>query len=510
MANYLISLDSGTYADSTSAEAAITGAGASITTTYPFALTYLIDASAEQLSNIAGVSESADADTSAEYTLLADNAHLDFLADHTGGTEANPAYTGSGKHVYLVDSGINASHTEFSGSTINNLWSKFTGSSDVTEWTDSVGHGTAVASLIVGQSAGSAPGATLHNLKLFTNDLSAVTLGDIMDSLSAILTHHNANTPSSAKVVCLPWIINQNSFVDNKIIEMDSNNLLVVCAAGNNGADVNNYSPAGVDRVLTVGSFDRDLNVSTFTNTPWDGADAIAGFVNYGAELDCFALGVDVYVADAGSADGFLSMTGTSLSAGVTAGAAASWMQKHSGYTSNQIKDLILSEGHVQGSANLVFDDSNASIDYGSVWKAIVTVEQVGASSLTTLNSGRILNVQAGSTGNVDLGLNSGASNVSVIDFAPVPSWINVNTTSGVVTVNASGLDSNIVPGIFVFAMKGEVGGDILIEEFNVGVYSSNESELEADGTSSYYYDDSDGSYDPITNVGFQAATLKP
>lgn len=509
MANYLISLDSGTYSDSSSAEAAITGSGASITTTYPFALTYLIDASAEQLSSIAGVSESADADDEAAVTLLADNAHLDFLADHTGGTDANPAYTGNGKHVYLVDSGVGSTHSEFSGATLNNLWSAFTGSPDIAEYDDELGHGTAVASLIVGQTTGSAPGATLHNCKLFTIDQTTLTLGNIMDALSAILTHHNANTPSNAKVVCLPWIIASNTFVDNKIIEMDNNNLLIVCAAGNNGEDVNNYSPAGVDRVLTVGSFDRDLNVTTFTNTPWIGG-ASTGFINYGAELDCFALGVDVYVADRGDDNGFLSMTGTSLSAGITAGAAANWLEKHPTYTSNQIKDLILSEGHVEGSANLVFDESNSGIDYSSVWKAIVTVEQAGATSLTTRNSGRILNVQSGSTSNVDLGLNSGASNVSVIDFAPVPSWINVNTSSGVVTVNASGLDSNIVPGIFVFAMKGEVGGDVLIEEFNVGVYSSDVSELEADDTTSYYYDDSDDSYDPITNVGFQAATFKP
>ena len=40
MAVYIVALDSGTHADATAAESAITGAGASITKTYKFNLTY--------------------------------------------------------------------------------------------------------------------------------------------------------------------------------------------------------------------------------------------------------------------------------------------------------------------------------------------------------------------------------------------------------------------------------------------------------------------------------------
>jgi len=78
--------------------------------------------------------------------------------------------------------------------------------------------------------------------------------------------HHNANTNSNVKAVCLPWTIPTNAFVDAKILEMNASNLVVVAAAGNDGVNVNTKSPAGVDEIITVGSFNNDLQVTSFIN----------------------------------------------------------------------------------------------------------------------------------------------------------------------------------------------------------------------------------------------------
>ena len=42
--------------------------------------------------------------------------------------------------------------------------------------------------------------------------------------------------------------------------------LVAIAAAGNAGADVDNYSPAGLNSILTVGASDSSDNVPSFSN----------------------------------------------------------------------------------------------------------------------------------------------------------------------------------------------------------------------------------------------------
>ena len=58
MASYILSMDSSVHADASAAESAITGAGGTIINTYSLPLTYKVDATAEEISAIAGVSYS--------------------------------------------------------------------------------------------------------------------------------------------------------------------------------------------------------------------------------------------------------------------------------------------------------------------------------------------------------------------------------------------------------------------------------------------------------------------
>ena len=52
--------------------------------------------------------------------------------------------------------------------------------------------------------------------------------------------------------------------------------------------------------------------------------------------------------------------------------------------------------------------------------------------------------------------------------------------------------------------MRGEVGGNTLVEEYSVGVYDSNVSEL--DTASSYYYDTDNADYDPVETTTYEGA----
>lgn len=499
MARYLITLDSGVHADSAAAQSAITTAGASVIKSYSFSLTYEIDSTAEQLASIAGVVESIEKD--AATTISVQNANQDHLTKVASSSSDSaigytPENTGTGSHVYLVDTGLYAEHDQFSGRNINNLYSNF-----ASDFADNVGHGTAVGSVIIGNTQGVAKDATLHNVKLFDNATGNITVGEIVDALDAVLDHHNANDSSAVKVVCLPWVTPQNNFLDNKITEMNASNLIVVASAGNDGVDVNTVSPAGVNSVITVGAFDQDFAVTEFTNVPW--TDPATPYNNnYGAALDIFALGVNVSCAGTASPDEYILVSGTSISGGIVAGAAAIWATKYSTKTSSELKEIILQEGHFRGSNFLTFDEGS-SIATANVYRSIITAPLQGQTTLGNLPSGRVLNAQLGQTSTKDLELDlANGTNFSMLDFAPLPPWASLDFSTGVLSVDLSSADPSLAPGIYLFGVKGTVSGKTVIEEYSVGIYNTDESELEE--AVQYYYDNDTNSYDEV--VTYQVA----
>jgi hypothetical protein len=497
MARYLITLDSAVHADNPAAQTAITTAGAVVVKSYAFSLTFEIEATAEQLSAISGVEESVAKDTTTQVSVQALNQnHLINLAttSYQSATVYEPSNTGTGGHIYLVDTGLYAEHEQFVGRNINNLYSNFG-----VDFSDSVGHGTAVGSVIVGNSQGVSKDAVLHNVKLFNNSTGDITIGEIIDALDAVLVHHNANVPSNSKVVCLSWVTNQNNFLDNKIMEMNSSNLIVVAAAGNNGQDVNNYSPAGIKSIITVGAYDEDYNVTAFTNVPWTDPGA-SYYTNYGASLDIFALGVNISCAAISSNDAYTLTSGTSISAGLVAGAAIQWINNYPEKTSAEIKDIILQEGHLQGQ-QLVFDE-NLPFSSDGIYKSVVTIALVNQASISNRPSGRILNVQLGQTNTTNLELNSEATDFAVISFAPAPPWMTIDLQTGIVTVNAESIDPSLVPGIYLFGIKGNVDDKIVVEEYSVGLYNTDITELEE--ATQFYYDEDSETYDAV--VSYQVA----
>ena len=506
---YLVALDPNLYADNAAAVAAITATGAGIVNNYAFNLTFEIEATAEQFGSLAGVLMSQDSGVSVNVKLqIANTDHLRYC---TGTTEDprpwNPITTGAGEYIYLVDTGVKKSHAEFTEADIVDLWSNFTNDPTIGLYDDESGHGTAVASLIVGLRQGAAKNATLYNLKLFNENNGNITIGEIINALNAVLYHHNGNLLSKTKIVCLPWVIPQNNFVDAKINEMNENNLVVVCAAGNDGADVNLYSPAGVTNVITCGAYDRNYNVSSFTNAPWGGTGT-TGFVNYGAELDIFALGVDIDVAATTGTNDYATLSGTSLAAGIVAGIASHYTSRYSTKTAKQIKDIMIQEGRYEGSTLLNFDNSDPSVNYNLVNKSIITTDNADSAQIASVPSGKLLNVQVGTSATANIGLNPSATELAALDFAPTPPFITFDNTTGVVSVDASNLSPNVqVPGVYIFAIKGKVNNSIVVEEYSVGLFNASEDEL--DSTSQFYYDADSDEYDLVVSYQVAPASKK-
>ena len=512
MAKYIVAMDSTQYTNPVEARTEITDSGASVTVIYNLEYTYEIEATADQLAAISNVSHSSLASAEAGLELQAlDTNHFRFLDNRAGRTltfssdaSYRPKYRGTGVTVYIVDTGIDLTHPEFANSNVASHSDVITANGQDTD-----GHGTAVASLIVGENLGVAKDAGLLSVKLFDSATGNTTIGQVIEALSNVKGHHDTNDTDDVKVVCLPWTTPQNNFIDAKILELNAANIVVVASAGNHNADINNYSPAGVEEIITVGSIDGAGNIASFTNLPF-GTTPDNALNNYGAALDIFTIGETVCYAEVKSPDeDYLTGGGTSLSAGIVAGGVAAYVQKHNDKSSAEIKDIVISEGSSIGKEIIrVNADVTSSININELNLSLLSLDADGQSELFTEPSGRVANIEHGAVATtVDLGLQSGAANVEVLSFSPLSPWMALDTSTGVLTIdttNTSTCPADKAPGVYLFAVRGEIGGNVLVEEYSVGLYATNVSEVET--ANNYYYDTDTSSYDPVETTTYEGA----
>lgn len=248
---------------------------------------------------------------------------------------------GNRVNVYIMDSGIEATHPEFSNSTVVNLFSI------TDEYADTNGHGTAIASVISGKTCGLTD-ATLKIVKIFDKN-KATRQSDVITALDAILGDFLVNSEQMAVLNC-SWHIDKNEYIENKIRNLIMQGIAVVVAAGNSGVPIENVTPASMPEVLTIGSYSPDFKPSDFSN--YSNPSTIsntANSVNSG-QLDGWAPGEQIWVAALGG--GYAYCSGTSISAAVNSCVLA-----------YNISDMLLTEND---SCKSIFP--NLSILTMSIW----------------------------------------------------------------------------------------------------------------------------------------------
>jgi hypothetical protein len=218
-------------------------------------------------------------------------------------------------NVVVIDSGINFAHSELAGLDTEHLFalSAFNGNT-----ADESGHGTAVASLIAGSNIGVHRHLKLLSCKVFnkTYKPNAIELGQALDACY----NRYIQDPTVPMVVNCSWGVAKNSYLEGKFQDLISAGIAVVAAAGNSGVDVAYLTPAGMTDVITVAASDKDDIAAGFNNF------SVADFAittNTGLQVDIFAPGVDVYIADYRSNADYAKASGTSFSAGFVSGAVA-------------------------------------------------------------------------------------------------------------------------------------------------------------------------------------------
>jgi serine protease len=205
----------------------------------------------------------------------------------------------SNVRVYVIDSGIHASHTQFGGRVSGGA----TAISDGRGTGDCNGHGTHVAGTIGSATYGVAKQVRLVPVRVF-----GCTGGSANSTIVAGIDWVRNNHVK-------PAVVNMSlggpaaSTIDTATNNLINAGVTVVVAAGNDNANACNFSPARVANAITVGST---------TST-----DARSSFSNFGTCVNIFAPGSSIRSTWWTSNTATNTISGTSMAAPHVAGEAA-------------------------------------------------------------------------------------------------------------------------------------------------------------------------------------------
>lgn len=217
----------------------------------------------------------------------------------------NYAYTGAGVNVYVFDTGINSTHTQFGGRASKD----FDAIGDGQNGNDCNGHGTHVAGTIGAQTYGVAKGVNIHSIRVLGCNGSGTT-SQLIAGINWVIAHH-----SSPAVANFSLGGPTSEALDTAIQSLINNKVAVVAAAGNASTDACSSSPARVEAAITVGATTS--------------ADARASYSNYGSCLDLFAPGSNITSTWIGSNTATKVLSGTSMAAPHVTGVIALYLQTH-------------------------------------------------------------------------------------------------------------------------------------------------------------------------------------
>ena len=214
-----------------------------------------------------------------------------------------------GVHVYVVDTGIKATHSQFGGR-VRDGHSIF---APLSPYEDCIGHGTGVAAVVGGATFGVAKNVILHPVRV--DDCSPDAPPN--DAIAGFNWVRNKVLQERSLGIMYPTIVvfagaYPITHPDMAAIELAVQNLindaqvLVVSVGGNHGGDAGQITPGRHSWVVQSGA--------TRSN------DSRASFSGYGSSLDLFAPGHDIVTAHPG---GSVLVQGTSVAAPLVAGVAS-------------------------------------------------------------------------------------------------------------------------------------------------------------------------------------------
>ncbi|KAI0244406.1 hypothetical protein L0F63_002925 [Massospora cicadina] len=244
-------------------------------------------------------------------------------------------FDGSGVTVYVADTGIDIDHPEFEGRA--RFGARFAGTNDL----DEDGHGTHCAGTIGSKTYGVAKNVGLVAVRVL-DEFGSGTISGVVSGIDWVVGNRTTDS-----VISMSLGGGKSQALNDAVEAAIANGVMVVVAAGNEGTDACETSPASAPNAITVGAIDRH--------------DARAYFSNYGSCVDVFAPGVDILSTWKGGNTNTIS--GTSMATPHVAGLLAYFLSEKTAsphHLANKLirlasKNLILNPG--PGSPNLLVNN---------------------------------------------------------------------------------------------------------------------------------------------------------
>lgn len=214
---------------------------------------------------------------------------------------------GSGVTVYVIDTGIRITHSEFEGRA---SWGITTCASKGCPDADDQGHGTFVAGLVAGKVLGVAKKTNVVAIKAL-NSKGSGTNSDIIAGIEWAINDYKKRG-AKPSVINMSLGGGKSDALNRAVLTAVSMGIHVVTAAGNEDSDACAVSPASASPgtpVITVGSTNKN--------------DVLSSYSNWGTCVDILAPGEDVVSASNKGDTQASQNSGTSFSCPTVAGVMA-------------------------------------------------------------------------------------------------------------------------------------------------------------------------------------------
>ncbi len=230
----------------------------------------------------------------------------------------NYIQTGSSVRAYVIDTGIRATHAEFTG----RMLAGYSAIADGRGTDDCNGHGTHVAGTVGGTTWGVAKQSNLVPVRVLDCNGSG-TLSGVIAGIDWV-----AGQSHRPAVVNMSLGAGASAMLDSTVAKLGSMGITPVVAAGNSSDDACKYSPAREPSAITVAA----------TNS----SDQRASFSNFGSCVDLFAPGASIQSAWITSNTASSSLSGTSMAAPHVAGHVAQILQAKPNLTTAEVTQQLL------------------------------------------------------------------------------------------------------------------------------------------------------------------------
>jgi aqualysin 1 len=227
--------------------------------------------------------------------------------------------TGAGVNVYVIDTGIRFSHSQFGGRAVSGYDAIDGGSAD-----DCNGHGTHVAGTTGGTTYGVAKQTTLVAVRVLNCSGSGSYAG-VIAGVNWVAGHTGAAPAVANMSLGGP----ASSALDTAVQNSIRSGITYAVAAGNDYQDACRYSPSRVPEAVTVSATDS--------------RDGKPNWANSGSCVDLFAPGSAITSAWHTGDTATRSISGTSMASPHAAGVAALYLEGRSGpdATPQAVRDAL-------------------------------------------------------------------------------------------------------------------------------------------------------------------------